>query len=104
MEHIMNREQWKKAVKAVVVAGGLTLVSAVAQAQSVSFGTNIDLNLGKDVKAAHASQGSVGVQGSNINASGAVADGLRVGDSKFKSGVQGAVSVPAAAVAAALAN
>jgi hypothetical protein len=95
--------QWKKLFKVAVVGGGLILASASAHAQSVSFGTNAKVDLG-DVKAAHSSQGSVAVDGSNVNASGSVADGLRVGSSTVTTGVQGAVSVPAAAVAAALAD
>jgi hypothetical protein len=104
MEHVMKREYWKNALTAMVVASGLTLVSVTAQAQSVSFGSDINLNLGKDVKAAHASQGSVGIDGGNMKAGGAIADGVRIGDSKFQSGVKGAVSVPTASVAEFLGN
>jgi hypothetical protein len=89
MEHIMKREQWKKAIKAVVVAGGLMLVSAAAEAQTLGIGTNVGVNLG-DVRIAHGSALQVGPNG----VSGGVADGVRVGGQTVTTGVQGAVTAP----------
>jgi hypothetical protein len=100
----MNLDQWKKACLVAAIGSGLMLASATAQAQSVNVGSNVNIDLGKDVKAAHADQVGVGMQGANINANVAAADGLRVGETSLKAGVQGSASVPAAAVAAALAD
>jgi hypothetical protein len=101
MEQVMKNGSFGKVFTGAFVAIGIMSSTTIAYAQSASFGTNANLDLG-DVKAAHASKGSVAVNGSNIDASGAVADGLRVGSNKVQAGVQGTVSAPAAAVGALL--
>ena len=85
-----------------ILSTGLMFAAAAAHAQKAEVGSSVSVNLGKDVKAAHASQGKVDMDNGNLDASGAVADGLRVGDSKFQSNVHGSVSVPAGFVAGAL--
>jgi hypothetical protein len=89
MEDVMKREQSKTTFKAVVFAGGLALLSAGAQAQSLGVGTNVGVNLG-DVRIAHGSQVQVGPNG----VSGAVADGVRVGGQTVTTGMQGVVTAP----------
>lgn len=91
-------------VKVALLSTGLMFATTVAYAQKVEVGSNISLNLGQDVKAAHASHGELGLDGRDAKASAEVGDGLRVGDSKFESHVHGAVSAPAAFVAGVLAN
>ena len=93
-----------KVKKVVVLSLGLVFVSTLALAQTVEVGSNAELHIGKDVAAAHASHGKAGIENGNVEAGGEVADGGRVGDSKFQSHVHGKVSVPAAYVAGALAN
>jgi hypothetical protein len=90
-------------LKIAILSTGLMFAVTAAQAQKAEFGSDVSLNLGKDVKAAHASQGSLDLDDKgNVNAKAGVADGFRVGDSKFQSSVHGSVSAPAAFVAGVL--
>lgn len=91
-------------MKIALLSASLVLANATAYAQvSVKGGTSVSVNLGDDVKVGHASEFGAGIDDKGtLNAKGAVADGLRVGDSKFKSSVHGEVSAPAAAVGAML--
>lgn len=93
-----------KTLKTAFLGAVFACTAALAQAQTVELGSKINLKLGKDVQAAHASEGKLSLDNGNVQASGAVADGARVGDSKFESSVHGAVAAPAAFVAGMLAN
>jgi hypothetical protein len=90
-------------LKITILSTGLLFAVTAAQAQKAEFGSNISLNLGKDVKAAHASRGAIDLDNKgNVNANAEIAEGARVGDSKFQSSVHGSISAPAALVAGAL--
>ena len=82
-----------KLMKAALIGGGLALATVSAQAQSASNGNMVVLS-GPGAKAAHADQVGVNVDDRNLTISGGVADGVRIGDSKVQTGVQGSASVP----------
>ena len=55
----------KKSLKIAILSTGLMFAAAAAHAQKAEVGSSVSLNLGKDVKAAHASQGKVGMNNGN---------------------------------------
>src|SRR5207247_3163826 len=80
----LNRTVWSnvmninlmKSLKIALLGAALVVAGGYANAQKASVGSNMSLNLGKDVKGAHASQGEVGLDNSgNLNAKAAVAAG-----------------------------
>jgi hypothetical protein len=86
-----------RTLKAAIAAGVVSFAAAgslPAQAQSISFGTQAGVNIGKDIAIGHSDQVSVGVNGGNVEVKGGVADGARVGDSGARIGIGGGLSLP----------
>jgi hypothetical protein len=102
MEQIMNT-QWKNMFKVAMLTGALAFAGVSAQAQSITVKHDAKVDLG-DVKAVDSVQGGAAVNGTNVDANVDQALGARVGSNKFTTSNSVGVSVPAAAVAAALAD
>ena len=80
-------------VKAAVAVGGLAAMTLSAHAQSASVGHQVVVSV-PGGKAAHADQINASIEDGNLNVSGGVADGARVGDTTGQVGVNGKISVP----------
>jgi hypothetical protein len=78
--------------------GGLILTAASASAQSASTANTAAMKAGSDVAAAHSDQATVGTQSGNPTASGAIADGARVGDNKAITSTNATASTQSASV------